>query len=109
MKTTVNVHDFVDAFRIADRKESFSYLGRKALFEYLEELEEGIDEEIELDVISLCCDYAEYETALEAALEYGFEVDSEEDEAEQNQSALDWLYDQTSVIEFDGGVIVASF
>ena len=49
--------DFRDAFRRYDRIDTFSYDGLKALYEYLEEA----DSEYELDVIGLCCDYAEGE------------------------------------------------
>ena len=59
MKSTVYLHDFREAFRQADRKTHFSYDGLEILFDYLEELERDMGEEIELDVIALCCDYAE--------------------------------------------------
>ena len=59
MKQTVNFNDFRDAFRAFDRMENFSYEGMQALFDYLEQLEEDTGEEIELDVIALCCDYSE--------------------------------------------------
>lgn len=109
MKTTVSSSDFHDAFRRYDRLENFCWKGREALFEYLEQLEEDTGEELELDVISLCCDYSEYSTALEGANEYGFEVDSDLDEDDQEESALEWLQDQTTVIVHDEGVIIQSF
>ena len=59
MKTTINLHQFRDAFYRMGRKTNFSYEGLEILFEYLEELEEGTDQEIELDVIALCCDFSE--------------------------------------------------
>ena len=59
MKQTIGFSQFTDAFRGADRKDNFSYDGLKALFAYIEELEESMGEEIELDVIALCCDYSE--------------------------------------------------
>ena len=59
MKTTINLHQFRDAFYRMDSKTNFSYQGLEILFEYLEELEEGTDQEIELDVIALCCDFSE--------------------------------------------------
>lgn len=58
MKSTVNFSDFCDAFEI--RKENFTYEGKRALFDYLESYEEDTGEEIELDVIGLCCEYSEY-------------------------------------------------
>ncbi|MDE1728999.1 MAG: hypothetical protein KGH81_07480, partial [Thaumarchaeota archaeon] len=59
MKTTVTFSDFVDAFRQAGRKGTFSYDGLRTLFDYLEEVEHDIGKEFELDPIALCCEYAE--------------------------------------------------
>jgi hypothetical protein len=56
---TVNESAFHDAFINYGRKDQFSYEGRKALFEYLENLAEDLGEPMELDVIALCCDYSE--------------------------------------------------
>lgn len=59
MFTRVNLSDFRDAFRSAGRKDQFSYDGLRVIFEYLEEYEESTGEPIELDIIAICCDYAE--------------------------------------------------
>lgn len=61
MKQTVNFHIFQDAFQNINRSNNFSYEGLQALFNHLEQLEEDIGEEIELDVIALCCEYTEIE------------------------------------------------
>ena len=62
MKETVTVYRFRDAFKQSDTyKNNFSYEGLNALFEYIEQLEDDIGEEIELDVVGVCCDYTEYE------------------------------------------------
>lgn len=58
MKQTITLYDFRAAFK-ALRPENFSYDGLEVLFEYLESIEEGTGEEIELDVIALCCDFSE--------------------------------------------------
>jgi hypothetical protein len=55
MKQTMTVSDFRDAFARADRKDQFSYAGLGLLFEYLEE----VDPDYDLDVVALCCDFAE--------------------------------------------------
>lgn len=59
MKTTVNLYDFRDAFTRMDRADAFSYEGLEILFNGLEEFEEDTGEEMELDVIALCCDFYE--------------------------------------------------
>jgi len=61
MKQTINFFQFRDAFG-GDYKNNFSYDGKKALFEYLENYEEETNKEIELDPIALCCEYTEYES-----------------------------------------------
>jgi DNA-binding PucR family transcriptional regulator len=113
MKTTVSAIDFVDAFRRAERND-FSPTALRALFEHIEEMESDTGEEYELDVVALCCEWQEFKTALEAAVEYGFDAgesaksfghESDSDETE----ALDWLREQTQVVEFDGGVLVMGF
>lgn len=65
MKTTVYQCDFIDAFTMAGRQDNFSYVGLKALYDYLIDYEESIGEEIELDVIALCCEFAEWNNITE--------------------------------------------
>ena len=62
MKTTVNEYDFIEAFKSAGRENQFSREGLIALFHYLEELDMEMGEETELDVIALCCGFAEYKS-----------------------------------------------
>lgn len=109
MKTTVSAIDFIDAFRRMGRNDQFSPAALRALFDHIEEMERESPVEYELDVIALCCDWQEFKTALEAAVEYGFDGDEDEDEDAREEAALDWLREQTQVIEFDGGVLVMGF
>lgn len=73
MKQTVTKSMFHDAFRQMDRLENFSYEGREALFDYLEDYEQSCGEEIELDVIALCCEYSE-EKISDVLENYNFET-----------------------------------
>lgn len=110
MKKTIDIHDFHEAFERAGRHNQISRPAREALFAYLEAFEEGSGTELELDVVELCCDYTEYETAIEAAMEYGYEPDTDrytDDEIEE--LAAQWLADRTTVIPLKGGVIVQTF
>ena len=70
MKQTINFSQFHDAFEESNRGNNFSYDGRHALFDYLEEYEESTGEEIELDVIALCCEFTEYENLAELQENY---------------------------------------
>ena len=59
MKQTIYFSDFCDGFHKADRGTQFTYDGMRVLFDWLEEYEHSNDEELEFDVISLCCEYSE--------------------------------------------------
>jgi len=71
MKQSIDMYQFERAFKNMDRGEQFSYEGLQALYLYLEEYEE----DVELDVIALCCEYAEYDSLKEFQADYGNEYD----------------------------------
>ena len=93
MYQTVNFSAFCDAFRAQGREDQFSYAAKRMLFDHLEEIED-----YELDVIALCCAYAE----------------DDEDDVRRNYSiegdVLDWLQDNTIVVGVtpDGAVVYCS-
>ena len=74
MKQSINFYDFQKAFQDL-RPNSFSYQGLRALFEYLEDLEDSTGEEIEFDIIALCCDFTEYESAEEYERDYSDDLE----------------------------------
>jgi hypothetical protein len=120
MKITLNTYQIADELK-RDTCARWSYNGANALAEYLEEYEESTGEELELDVCAIRCDFYEYSSALECALEYDWSPEAsilddddnirpdDEVEEENEELALKWLQDRTQVIEFDGGVIVSQF
>lgn len=55
MYTRVNFADFQGAFEAQNRQDKFSYDALEALFNHLEDS----DFDYNLDVVQLCCDYAE--------------------------------------------------
>ena len=61
MKKTIDFADFQQAFKDMGRENNFSPDGLRVLFDYLEGYEDATGEQIELDVIALCCDYQELE------------------------------------------------
>ena len=105
MIDTVTQTEFVDRFVKIDREDNFSYWGRIALFEYFEQLEEDLGEQIEFDPIAICCEYTEYESLDELNEVYGKEFED-----------LDEVSDYTSVIpvrklnsktwEYEDGVFI---
>ena len=117
MHITVDSFMFVEAFRRMGRENQFSREALEALFNYLEEYEQDTGEDLELDVLGLCCEFTEYENAIMAAADYGFtseleaeEYNSPEDfEEAREDEAREWLEDRTTVISFDGGLIIKNF
>lgn len=107
MKTTVNFCDFQDAFQI--RKENFSYEGKRVLFDYLEEMEESTGEELELDVIALCCEYSE-DSHDDIAANYGIDLSDCADDGEKADAVREYLENETTIVgEVPGGFVYANF
>jgi hypothetical protein len=108
MKTTVSRYDFERAFVDADRKENFSYEGLNALFDYLEDYEEQTGEEIELDVIALCCDYSE-DNPDDIIANYSIDVEGMDDD-EKIDAVRDYLNDNTTLVgETSAGFVYQIF
>jgi len=70
-----------------DRNNQFTYEGKRALFDYLENYEEETDQEMELDIIALCCDFTEYENLKELQENYN------------NIESIEKLEEHTTVIK----------
>ena len=100
MIQSVTFCEFCDTFRDGNRNNQFSYDGKKALYEYLEQYEEDTGEQVEFDMIALCCEYTEYEDLKEFQSDYGNEYESLED-----------IRDHTQVIEIENsdGFIIQQF
>jgi hypothetical protein len=108
MKQTITEYQFIEAFRHAGRETQFSVNARRALFAHLEDFEHDTRTEIELDPVGICCEWAEYPSALAAANEYGFkEVCGNDTDCEPE--SLEWLREHTQVVEFNGGVVIQQF
>ena len=80
MKQTINFYDFQTAFENS-RPDNFTREGLETLYEMLEEYEEDTGEELELDVIALCCDFTEYESLEELISAYDC-IETEDDIAD---------------------------
>ena len=80
-------------------KESFSYEGEVALFDMIEQVAKETGAPIELDVIALWFHYTEYNNLAEIQEVYSC----------TRIPDLDHLREHTTVIEFDGGIIVKDF
>lgn len=87
----------------AGRANQFSYEAQKMIFEFIEDYERDSGEQVELDVIGVCCDFCEA-TAEEIQRDYAIEHDAD-DEGSLENAVRDYLEDKTMVIgehEIDG-------
>jgi len=107
---TINLYQFREAFRKAERGNTFSYEGFEVLFDYLENYSDETEQPIELDVIALCCEYEE-STIEEIIDNYSIDVsDADGDEEQIKEIVEEYLQYNTSVCgEVDGGFVYASF
>ena len=101
MKQTINENEFITAFRNnGTYKINFSYEGLKALYNYFVELEAELNEDLELDIISICCEYTEYENFEEIKEAYN----------NLNIKTIEDLAEYTTIIRVDKkGLIIANF
>lgn len=92
MKITINKSEFVDLFDQYGRSEHFSQLGRRKLAEYFEDLEEVLGEEIDIDIIAICCDFSE--------------ISIKDITKETGCNSLEDLKDNTTIIEVNEEKII---
>ena len=106
MKTTVTFYDFKREFK-AIRPNNFTDEGLIVLWDYLEEYEDSTGEEIELDVIELCCDYSE-DSLSNIVDSYSIDLEGEDD---HEQAVKDYLEDKTTLVGItkDGNFIYQVF
>lgn len=104
-QTITNEYEFADWVKSSDSyKNNFSVQGAKALQAYLDELSDDIGEELEFDPVAWCVEFSEYDNVDDFNDQYfGKEY------KKGSEYTLKTLQDNTTVIEFDGGIIVQEF
>ena len=83
----IDANEFSKMFDDYNRSENFSYAGRRALFEYLDEIDG-----IECDIIAFCCEFSEYENMEEFWQDYD----------EEDYPDVDAISDETVLIPVSG-------
>ena len=105
MFTQVTETIFRDAFQ-AIRPDNFTRAGLVALFDHLENYEDETGEQVEFDVIGLCCDFAEYANWAEFHDDYDDFLFSNGIESEN----FEQLQEYTTVIRFgESSFIIQAF
>jgi hypothetical protein len=106
MKQTIGFSEFQDAFTSL-RPQNFSLQGLGVLWDYLEQYEQDCGEEIELDVVALCCDFNEDGTN-NIASDYRIDVEGL-DADEITEAVREYLEDEGALVgEVEGGFVYRS-
>ena len=100
MIKTIDEYAFQQAFIDAQRANSFSWEGLKALFEYLEDAFDGADQPYELDVVVIDCEFCEYDSLEEFQGCYGAEDFPDMDAVRNVTCVIEWGADAFIVGEF---------
>lgn len=87
--------DFIREFDKIGRSENFTIEARAALFDYLDD----IGDDLEVDIIMLCCEWSEYENEADLLSVYSMNCDT-----------LDDIKEKTIIIKLNnGGFLVNNF
>lgn len=109
---TVNPSDLYHTACRMDRGDQFGYNGWKSIGEYLDNLSEDIGEDIEIDIVGICCEYSMSEDVNDWWDEYGVysDIDSEEweemDDEEKLEAIENYLQENTSVVVCEENLII---
>ena len=90
MKQSINNSQFHNAFHSMGRGDQFSYEALDLIFDYIESLESDTGEEYELDVIAICCEFAE-STVDEVISNYSLDISECNDESDKHALVSDYL------------------
>ena len=99
---SVDFHAFKQAFEDFNRKDQFSPVALRALFDYLEDLSDDTGKPVELDVIGLCCEFYEMSYTDAAA---NYRIDVSEDEGIRD-AVLDYIGSESTIIGYNDDTIV---
>lgn len=95
-----------------DRGDNFGYKGWNAIGDYLENLSDDLGEDVEVDIVAICCDYSMAESVEDFWDEHGeySSIDSDEweemDEKEKLDAIEEYLQDRTSLVICEENCII---
>ena len=94
------------------RGDAFGYNGWEAIGEHLEQLSDDIGQDVEVDIVGICCDYSMAEGADEWFCEHAqyAAIDPEEwedmNEEEKIEAIRDYLEENTMVVCCESDMII---
>ena len=102
---TLSKSSFIDAFKQSSRKDQFSYDALEAIFEYMEDYSNDTGENVELDIVGICCEWSESHWS-DIAREYSIDLNDfadDEDDTNRIDAVYDFLNDNTQFVHLPDG------
>ena len=112
---TVSANDLYHLACKMNRGENFGYNGWRAIGDYLESLSDDLGEDVEIDIISICCDYSMEESIedvfMEFSHEHGIDLPTMEewgdmDDEERLETIEKFLQKSTAVVICEDDLII---
>ena len=108
MIQTINFTTFANAFRSSElRSTQFSYEALELIFDYIEDYERDTGEQVEFDMIALCCEWNE-DSPENIVDQYDIEL---KDHKELESEVTEYLNDHTQVagVTSNGTIVYVQF
>lgn len=105
MKTEMTTYECAKALT-HDEYANWTRSAAFALVEYLEQMEDDCGTQIEFDPVALRCEFSEYESLQDFANEYWL-TDSQR--LTRDEVIKEYIEHRSTLIEFDGGILVQDF
>jgi hypothetical protein len=102
---TMDKYAFFNAFNNSSRKDQFSNEALEAIFEYMEEYSDSTGENVEFDIVGICCEWSEM-TWQDVAMSYGVDLSHCDDDDERIGEVEDYLSRNTQYCEVSEGSFV---
>ena len=112
---TVYAGDLYNMACRMNRGKKFGYNGWRAIGEYLENLSDDLGEDIEIDIISICCEYSMAESVESFYTEHqhlhGFDLPTMEEweeleDEEKLETIENYLQENTALVTCEDGLII---
>jgi hypothetical protein len=94
VQTINSASQFADMFKQSSRADQFSYEALEAIYGYFEDYSRDTGEDVEFDVVAICCDWQEA-TWGEVAEQYGLDLSDVADE-DKAGAVWDFLTDESA-------------
>lgn len=102
---TFGKNQFIDAFQQSSRKGQFSYAALEAIFDHLEDYSEQTGQNVDFDLIGICCEWAELNWA-DIAEDYKINLSDCETDEERIEEVEYFMSERTTILPLGDGDFV---